>query len=585
MKLFKNIISISILLLIFSCQKDIDEEIITKDTQNPTTSLTQSSIDNLKELILDADADIKYPITLLSFFTELQKTDSNEFKKDVDLFNYLNSLTDDSILITIKYPISYVDKENKEVVLGNNEELKEETETIFIPEIEDYLSDEVLIKIRSFLFGNLSFSYPINIAQTVEEQGKDLPLIRLSEIDTELRFRNLTFIQNQNSKIALRYPVVLFDVNKTQIVVENNQELVTVLDLKQGLNTQLLTDFVNYLKSESDIAYPIKINYNNGDNLRVSGVIRNDTGLIDLVDQSNDVENLDLLIKYPMLANNATIKTNEELNNFLKNQSNLPLDVELTTLDFIDYLNNKNGIKYPFNVRFDANEQKQQATIFDRNDFFDKVDTDLFENINFEIIYPITINEIVFNNNQEINTFLTIDINVTDRINYITRYDGRFDDVVDNSPNFSLEFPYQVMVGTEVIEINGANDYDKVAQEKTNQNTQTVTIINNNNVNFRSSYLTNSLPSSTTIQNLQTRFNDNISNEQRSVFSRYKIQFPIEIITDTNEGFYTVNDIASLFFNSQSIIDIKYPITLVDSTQNTLTISNHQELIETIESK
>lgn len=65
--------------------------------------------------------------------------------------------------------------------------------------------------------------------------------------------------------------------------------------------------------------------------------------------------------------------------------------------------------------------------------------------------------ELTIVESQEENSFLQ-DLQLTNLIKAVASHDGSFDDIVDRSSCFSINFPYQVNYNNEVISINSIND-------------------------------------------------------------------------------------------------------------------------------
>jgi len=58
---------------------------------------------------------------------------------------------------------------------------------------------------------------------------------------------------------------------------------------------------------------------------------------------------------------------------------------------------------------------------------------------------------------QEETSFLA-DVELTRLINSVSSHDGRFDDIVDNSSCFSINFPYHIMLNGELHNVQSIND-------------------------------------------------------------------------------------------------------------------------------
>lgn len=499
MKNIFKIISVLTLFIFISCQKEIDQDTITQDNNNPTKNLTKQSITNLEKLILNNTSSIQYPITVLTFFPDAQQTGSNTFENNQDLFNFINNLTDDNILITLKYPISFLNENLDEIVLNNNEELITETKEIIVPDTNDYLDLILLKELRTSLIKNLVVQYPVKLITGAKNVFEDKLEIGSFTVNNSDNFLSLLPRDLTTKLVSINYPITIFDKLQKEFIINSNAELLIKLSKQlsensEFLETVLLDKFISYLNNETGIVYPIKAVYST------------------------------------------------------KNQNNS----ELLTI-----------------------ESKAQ--------FFNIIDLNNLNNVILTLKYPLQINNTTINSNQELNTFLNFDIEITDRLKYISRYDGRFDDAIDNSPSSSIEYPYQVILGNNTISINNISDYLEVLQEKENQNIQEISIVFP--IFTKQFHVINGVRNQSTFDELVTIFKDVTANESRAKFSSYAVKYPIEVKTKLQNSFISINDDKALTLLADDIIEINYPIELINSNNEITTINNNQELISTIESK
>ncbi len=500
MKILFKVISILTLFIFFSCQEEIVEN---NNNNDPQKTEDDQSLTQLKGLILNKNTTLKYPITLLSFDTKSQQSNNSTFENDNDLLAFLTNLkSDSSVLFTIKYPILFFDKNQNVISSNNNIDLEQNSANSI--NLSDWLNDIELNKLSKALENNLFFSYPLNLSTGLRNLWPNLApnAISLSVNKEILNVEEfLTFLPKDTQKsiaIAFKYPLIVFNNNQEEISINNNTEL------------------------------------------------------FDFIDQSSTKESL----------------TSEGLDSELLKK-------------FIQYLNDYSGLTYPIKINQNINSETVEHIINNKDVFFNVIDIDNLSNLNLTLQYPIQIDDTTINNNTALNTYLTLLIDLADRLKHVSKYDGTFDDFIDNAPNFSLEFPYQVTIGNKTITLESENDYSEVIEEQNAQPNQQITIVLPVEVvGFH--HVVNSIA---TPKQLQKAYDLSLSNENRARFSVYKIKYPIQIeTTNLPNEFFTINEDTSLSFYAKRINKIKYPIQL-ESSNGIVTINNNQELVNTIESK
>jgi len=182
-------------------------------------------------------------------------------------------------------------------------------------------------------------------------------------------------------------------------------------------------------------------------------------------------------------------------------------------------------------------------------------------------------NELIISENVSHNTS-----ELTTMVKSMSLHNASFDNVVDNTSCFSLEFPYQVNVNSELKNISSVNDLSEVSEE------DDVEIIFPVNINFYNYELHEAIN--------QTDFNlvKNVCAEDFNLTSHpcLDFQYPIVIkeynnLTENFESFQLNNDKeVYLHFNNlhdNDIYEIEFPIFLVDSNSNSLRIDSNVDFM------
>lgn len=164
-------------------------------------------------------------------------------------------------------------------------------------------------------------------------------------------------------------------------------------------------------------------------------------------------------------------------------------------------------------------------------------------------------------------------------IKSMSSHHASFDDIIDNSSCFSIEFPYQIYVNSNLKTISSVEDiYDINADD----NIEIVYPVNTNFYNYEEHQANN-----------QTGFNliknscaDNFNIESNPCLD-FQFPFTIKEFNDLTESFETfqlnTNRQVYLHFENlhdNDIYEIEYPIVLKDLDSNVIRINSNQEFIE-----
>jgi hypothetical protein len=164
-------------------------------------------------------------------------------------------------------------------------------------------------------------------------------------------------------------------------------------------------------------------------------------------------------------------------------------------------------------------------------------------------------------------------------IKSISVHHASFDDVIDNSSCFSIEFPYQLNINSELKNISSLEDISEIHPE---DQIEIVYPIQTTFYNYEEHQAFN-----------QTEFNliSNTCHEDFSTQSNPCLDFQFPIIlrefNDLTESFETfqLNSDRDVFihfenFHDNDIYEIEYPIFLADSNSNTIRIDTNDDFIE-----
>ncbi|MDO6801016.1 hypothetical protein Q4595_01015 [Wenyingzhuangia sp. 1_MG-2023] len=398
-----KIIFITILFL-NSCQKETSDNTL-GNTETSNSSLSNKSIANLKNLILDASAEISFPVTVVTYYLNSEQSGSNEFKNEDDLFSFLKSSETGNILASIKYPIQVLDRNKDSYTLKNNTELDDVIENtikpikVYLPLTESYLTDDLLDKIRDYLSSYNGFKYPIQFTtglQNVLQNGLAISTYQATDKQDLINF--LPTNSNENLLVAFEYPI---EIENT--TVRSNSELEIFFESKQ-------TDIKNAIKFVTQHNGTTDDFIDNSPNISIqfpfSVTIINE--VIDLTNESNfdnllslkvNNDNAPIFIEYPINVTGSdgvyAINTIDELNSLQTNYNNdftytssnpfscieIVYPVEINTIQgiysvendimFYSNLDSFINIVYPIQVK-DANGTS--TTINNDGEFILKVD-------------------------------------------------------------------------------------------------------------------------------------------------------------------------------------------------------------------
>ncbi|MDO6736689.1 hypothetical protein [Wenyingzhuangia sp. 2_MG-2023] len=318
-------------LFLNSCQKETSDNML-GSTETSNSSLSNKSIANLKNLILDASAEISFPVTVVTYYLNSEQSGSNEFKNEDDLFSFLKSSETGNILASIKYPIQVLDRNKDSYTLKNNTELDDIIENtikpikVYLPLTESYLTDDLLDKIRDYLSSYNGFEYPIQFTtglQNVLQNGLAISTYQATDKQDLINF--LPTNSNENLLVAFEYPI---EIENT--TVRSNLELEVFFESKQ-IDIKNAIKFITQHNGTTDDFI------DNSPNISIqfpfSVTIVNE--VIDLTNESNfdnllslkiNNDNAPIYIEYPINVTGSdgvyTINTIDELNSLQTNYNN-----------------------------------------------------------------------------------------------------------------------------------------------------------------------------------------------------------------------------------------------------------------------
>ena len=171
---------------------------------------------------------------------------------------------------------------------------------------------------------------------------------------------------------------------------------------------------------------------------------------------------------------------------------------------------------------------------------------------------------------------------LTQLITSVSSHDGSFDDVVDRSSCFSIQFPYSVYQGDDLIEINSENDLSLLNENATIIPVFPITIT-------LATYDELEVPTETAFNNFialcadGTMFNDRIV----CIDFSYPIAFSMFHPTDSSFETIVLNHDRDVFieienFEGTEIVNLQYPISLIYLDGTSASINNNTELKEVI---
>jgi|GEM_PF-5135364 len=430
MNLFYKITYIFVFILLVSCQEEVNEESLNEPASNQTKSLTEASISNLEKLIVNTESSIQYPVTVTTFYTDSQQTGSANFENDTDLYNYLQSLNNNNVLVNLKYPITYWDKNQKEVTLTNNQGLKTVSDLILVPKNEDYLTSEMITKIKSLEETNSTFSYPLEFKIRVKIQSSN-PTITTKTINNKQELMGLLSKEDKDHRsFAIVYPINVYGNLQNQIVLKNNKDLLDleisaseneqkpIKDLK-NVSNELVMLLNKYVESGSIQSLLLNVSYTKANNSANKFVDFD----VDLEQYKQIIRGgfTNVLIGYHFYINNVVVYNDAELLNYLNSLENsneneqnneAPEDLKNVSNELVMLLNKyvESGSvrSLLLNVSYtDANNSASKFIDFD-------IDLEQYKQIieggftNIRIGYHFYINDVVLYNDAELLNYLNL---------------------------------------------------------------------------------------------------------------------------------------------------------------------------------
>lgn len=163
-------------------------------------------------------------------------------------------------------------------------------------------------------------------------------------------------------------------------------------------------------------------------------------------------------------------------------------------------------------------------------------------------------------------------------IKSIASHHAAFDDKIDESSCFSLQFPYQLYINSELASITSVQDVSNLNEDDA---IEIVYPVNTNFYNYQQ-HQANNQSELNLIKNVCTQNFDIISNPCLD------FQFPITIkeFNDLTESFetYQLNNDKELYLHIENLHDndvyeIEYPIFLKDSVSNSIRINSNADFI------
>jgi len=226
MKLLKKLICVFTLLAIFSCQKETEEELIIGDIDfSPSVILNETSRNNLKKIILNADFSIKYPVKLLNSLKDSEKLTSDSFLNNKEFLKHLNDSNNLNAVTAIVYPVTFTKKDKTTIVLNNNEELENEVGANINFKSEDFLTSETISKINLLKDSKSTFSYPFDFVVPVKIPWSNLVFSSKTINNKEELTEFLNNRNKDNKSFAIAYPINATNNLKEKNVINNNAEL------------------------------------------------------------------------------------------------------------------------------------------------------------------------------------------------------------------------------------------------------------------------------------------------------------------------------------------------------------------------
>jgi hypothetical protein len=245
------------LLLLFSCQSEVEEQVYsTKETitkSSPLTSYLQrvAMVKTVEDNLIDKSSycTIKLPYKVTVNNASIWINSTADYQKVLD---NINAYSNDNDIVKITFPVTMIYYNYVEKIINSQ------------PEFELLLSywtaePDLLSKINCL---NINYPLAINIYNTANQIASTV------QITTDASF--FSFINNlkESQFIAISYPISITDYNNHLVTIANNSQLEnTIINTIENCkdNTNPALDFVNTLTQS-----PWKISYFYEDSAKTS---------------------------------------------------------------------------------------------------------------------------------------------------------------------------------------------------------------------------------------------------------------------------------------------------------------------------
>ncbi len=171
---------------------------------------------------------------------------------------------------------------------------------------------------------------------------------------------------------------------------------------------------------------------------------------------------------------------------------------------------------------------------------------------------------------------------LTDLIKSVTLHHSSFDDVVDGSSCFSLKFPYELKVNSELMSISNMDDISVLSEKDVIEIQYPVSVI-------FFDYTSHQVNSASDLRNLQLQCESTFDIKPNSCI---EFDYPITVkdFNDFTSSFsthhFTNNEAFFLYLehlHDSDMFEIEYPITLNDTPSTSIEISSNLELINALD--
>ncbi|MGY5352154.1 hypothetical protein ACXGQW_06290 [Wenyingzhuangia sp. IMCC45533] len=410
-----------------SCQEEINEETTEEVASSTSKKLTQTDIDNLKEIVTTQETTIVYPIITLIFNTNTQDTESRDFNSDEKLLTFLSNINQNNQIVSLQYPIVIKNENNEDIEIQGQNDLSDKIE-IAINSIEnnvDYLNVDEIALIASFVDTKPeNLDYPITVVLFFKGSGQS----STSEIEDQPGFYDILASTNTDQiSISIKYPITLFNNLQEEITIDDNEEFlfqINELTSLQSVDVKVKAvelgsenvDIIQFflIHSSSDFEYPVTINEianNTSTILRSQNEFK--TYLFQLSDNTSANIQLPVAI-FDGQQNRIEFDNFKEFTDKIKQLTDTLTTNEVATiLNFAKSTNNSNSIHFPIKTEsfFKDENQNGNLIINDNSSLISFLEGTDFNNVLLGLQYPIEIfNElqevITVNNNDELLSHL-----------------------------------------------------------------------------------------------------------------------------------------------------------------------------------